>query len=132
MKYKDERTEMELSSSKRTNFHMWDSIEELKIINEVLILEMAELKPNDHKSEKKTNVAQYMKNRCEHVNNDLQESERSSENGEIEDNHKIDIFRNYGIGLECTFGKNCRYRHYSKNEEKKDRVCWLFGKLQGC
>ena len=35
---------------------MCNNIEELRIINEILILEIAELKPNEHKSEKKTNV----------------------------------------------------------------------------
>ena len=35
------------------------------------------------------------------MNNDIQESERSTENGEIEDRQKINICRNYGIGLEC-------------------------------
>ena len=48
VKFKDayEKTEMELSSSKRTNLHMCNNIEELKIINEKFILEIAELKPN--------------------------------------------------------------------------------------
>ena len=52
-----EKTEMELCS-KRTSLHMYNNIEEVKIINEKLILEIAELKPNEHKNEKKTNVAQ--------------------------------------------------------------------------
>ena len=66
------------------------------------------------------------------MNNDIQESEMNTENGLIEDNQKINICRNYGIGLECNFGQNCRYRHYRRKEEMKDRVCWLFGKPQGC
>ena len=132
VKFKDayEKTEMDLSSIKWTNLHMCNDIEELKIINEKFILEIAELKPNEHKSEKITNVTPISKNR-ENVNNDIQESERNTENSQIEDNQKTNICRNYGIGLECKFGKNCRCRHYREKEEKKDRVCWFFGKPQG-
>ena len=122
---------MELGSSRRTNLHMCNNIEELRITKK-FILEIAELIPNDHKSEKKINVTQSMKNR-ENVNSDLQEyNNKSSENGQIEGNHIINICRNYRIGLECNFGKNCRYRHNRKKEQMKDRVCWLFGKPQGC
>ena len=85
------------------------NVEELKIINEKVILEIAELKPNEHKSEKKTNVAQSLKNR-ENMDNDQQES--NTMNGQLKDNRKINICRNYGVGLECNFGKNSRYRHY--------------------
>ena len=76
LKFKDAygKTEMELSSIKRTNLHMCYNVEELRIINEKLILEIAELKPNEHKSEKKTNVTHCLQNR-ENANNDLQESE---------------------------------------------------------
>ena len=55
------KTEMELSSSKRTNLHMCNNIEEVEIINEKIILAIAELKPNDHRSENKTNVTQCLK-----------------------------------------------------------------------
>ena len=51
------------------------------------------------------------------MNSDIQESERSSENGQIEDNKKINICRNYRIGLECNFGENGRHRHYRKKEK---------------
>ena len=64
------------------------------------------------------------------MNNDLQDSERNTENSQIEDNVKINICRNYVIGLECNFGKNCTNRHYRKKEEMKDRVCLFFGKPQ--
>ena len=74
---------------------------------------------------------QSLKNR-ENVNNDLQESERNTENAQIEDNHKINICRNHSIGLEGNFCKNCRYRHYRMEEGERDRVCWFFGKPQGC
>ena len=75
-----EKTEMDLSSIKRTHLYMCNNIEELKIINEILILEIAELKPSEHKSYKKMNVTQSLKN-IENVNTDLQESERNTENG---------------------------------------------------
>ena len=44
---------MELCSSKLTNLYKGTNIEELKIINEKLILEIGEVKPNDHISEKR-------------------------------------------------------------------------------
>ena len=81
---------------------MCNNVEELKIINEKLILEIAELKPNEHKSEKKTNVMQILKNR-ENVNNDIQESETNIENGQIEDNQKINVCKTIELGLNVIF-----------------------------
>ena len=73
----------------RTNMHMCNNIEKLKIINEKLLLEIVELKSSDNKSEKKTNVTQSLQCR-QNVNNDLQERERNTENGQIEDNQKTE------------------------------------------
>ena len=131
MKLKDvyQNTEMHLSSIKLTNLHMCNNIEDLKIIDEKLTLEIAE--PNEHRIEKKTNVAHCVKNR-ENVANDIQESERNAENGQIEDNQKINICKNNGIVLECKFGINCRYSHYGKKEDMNVRVFWFFGKPQEC
>ena len=116
---------MELCSNKRTNLHnMLKQHRRAKNHKQRFILEIADLKPNGHKSEKTTNVTQSMKNR-ESVNSDLQESEGNTENGQIENNQKLDKCRNCRLGLECKCCKNCGYQHYKRKEEMKDRVCWF-------
>ena len=53
-------------------------------------MEILDLKPKDHMSEKKTNATQSLIN-TENVNNDLRKNEGNNENGQIDFNQKIDL-----------------------------------------